>query len=90
MSMRIVLIGVVAALAVAAVSMEPADAKRRGGPPPGPPPWCNQGNSVNGGMMECSYYTLQQCLVSARGVGGGCVTNPWYEWQERYRQGWRY
>ncbi len=85
--MRFVLIGLVAVVAATALSTEAGAAKRR----VGPPEWCNQGNSVNGGIMECSYHTLQQCLLSARGVGGGCIPNPWYEWQERYqRHGWRY
>jgi len=83
--MRIVLIGLVAVL-VAVVGAEPASAgKRRVVGPPGPPPYCNQGNSVNGGIMDCSYYTMQQCLISARGVGGTCGPNPWYEWQALYR-----
>jgi hypothetical protein len=82
--MRIVLIGIVAAVVAVAMSAESASAgKRRVA---GPPEWCNQGNSVNGGIMECSYHTLQQCLVSARGVGGGCIPNPWYEWQALYRR----
>jgi hypothetical protein len=59
----------------------------------GPPPWCNQGNSLTGGVMECSYFTLEQCLVTARGVGGTCITNPAYEWARYYSahpNGWRY
>jgi len=89
--MRMVLIGLVAVL-VAAVGAEPASAaKRRYAHPPGPPGWCNTGNGTTGGVMDCSYYTMQQCLISARGVGGGCSPNPWYEWQALYRrQGARY
>ena len=44
------------------------------------------GNDITGGMMECSYHTLQQCLVTARGVGGTCIPNPYYEWA-RYNRG---
>jgi uncharacterized protein DUF3551 len=86
-SMRMVLIGLVAVLIAAAVGAEPASAaKRRYAPPPGPPPVCNQGNSVTGGVPDCSYYTMQQCLISARGVGGTCGPNPWYQWQALYRR----
>ena len=86
--MRILLIGVVAVVAAAAADVEPADAKRRSGPPP----WCNQGNYMTGGVRECSYYTLEQCLASQSGVGGTCIPNPVYEWADRYRRphGWRY
>lgn len=92
--MRIVVIGLVAAVATATAAAaadvgRPGLHHRRGGPPE----WCNQGNEMTGGIMECSYRTLQQCLVSARGVGGTCTPNPAYEWARYYRQrpyGWRY
>ena len=92
--MRIMALGVVAVLATASAAAA-ADVGRAG---PhhrraGPPEWCNGGNETTGGMMECRYYTLQQCLVSARGVGGGCIPNPYYEWAQYGRQrpyGWRY
>ena len=92
--MRALTIGVVALVvgasaAPAADSGRPYPNHRRGGPPE----WCNQGNETTGGMMECKYYTMQQCLISARGVGGTCIPNPYYEWAQYYRQrpyGWRY
>jgi hypothetical protein len=71
-----------ATVAVAADSGRPGPHHQRRA---GPPEWCNQGNDVTGGMMECSYHTLQQCLVSARGVGGTCIPNPYYEWARYYR-----
>jgi hypothetical protein len=93
-SMRTVTTGLVA-LVLGATAAMAADV---GGPYPhhrrgGPPEWCNQGNEVTGGMMECRYYTLQQCLISARGVGGTCIPNPYYEWAQYYRArpyGWHY
>ena len=92
--MRALTIGLVALVvgagsAMAADSGRPYPHHRRGGPPE----WCNQGNETTGGMMECKYYTMQQCLVSARGVGGTCIPNPYYGWVQYYRQrpyGWRY
>jgi Protein of unknown function (DUF3551) len=32
-----------------------------------------------GGMMQCSYYSLEQCMVYAHGVSNQCSLNPWYE-----------
>ncbi len=93
--MRVLAIGLAAVLvcataAAAADVGRPGPHHRRGGPPE----WCNQGNDMTGGVMECSYYTLQQCLVTARGVGGTCIPNPWYEWARYYRErpyhGWSY
>ena len=92
--MRIIVIGLVAVL-VSATAAAAADVGRSGGlyRPIGPPEWCNQGNYMTGGVMECSYHTLQQCLASQSGVGGTCIPNPWYEWARYYQQrplGWRY
>jgi hypothetical protein len=86
-SMRSMVVSLVAVLATATVAVA-ADSGRPGPRhqrPAGPPEWCNQGNEVTGGMMECSYHTLQQCLISARGVGGTCIPNPYYEWARYYR-----
>jgi hypothetical protein len=94
--MRIMVLGLVAvmlqATAAAAADGGPRDGRyyrdHRGGLPDhrrhdrlgGWPTWCNQGNSMTGGVMDCSYYSLQQCLASASGVGGTCITNPAFEW----------
>jgi hypothetical protein len=32
-----------------------------------------------GGMMQCSYQSLEQCMVYAHGVSNQCSLNPWYE-----------
>jgi len=93
--MRILVIGLVAVI-VSATAAAAADVARPGGHyyrRGGPPAWCNQGNDMTGGVTECSYYTLQQCLVTARGVGGTCIPNPAFEWARYYqgrRHGWRY
>jgi hypothetical protein len=38
-------------------------------------PWCAfQGG--RGGDYDCSYYTFEQCMATARGLGGSCAQNP--------------
>ena len=38
-------------------------------------PWCaSQGG--RGGGFDCSYYTFEQCMATARGLGGSCAQNP--------------
>lgn len=32
-----------------------------------------------GGMMQCSYRSLDECMFFARGVSNQCSLNPWYE-----------
>jgi Protein of unknown function (DUF3551) len=32
-----------------------------------------------GGMMQCSYRSLDECMVYASGVSNQCSLNPWYE-----------
>jgi hypothetical protein len=36
-------------------------------------PWC-QGRFA--GMLDCSYYTFDQCLATTRGLGTHCYENP--------------
>ena len=97
--MRIVVLGLAAvmlqATVAAAADVGPRDGRYyrdyRGGPQDHRghlrrgnwPTWCNQGNAMTGGVMDCSYWSLQQCLASARGVGGTCGPNPAYEWAAR-------
>lgn len=39
--------------------------------------WCTDGGGVDeGSHLECSYYTFEQCLASARGRGQFCTENP--------------
>jgi Protein of unknown function (DUF3551) len=84
-SMRSMVLGLVAVLATATVVVAADSGRPHRQRVAGPPEWCNQGNEVTGGMMECSYHTLQQCLISVRGVGGTCIPNPYYEWARYYR-----
>ena len=38
-------------------------------------PWCaNLGGSF--GSYDCSYYTFEQCMATARGLGNSCAPNP--------------
>jgi uncharacterized protein DUF3551 len=39
-----------------------------------------------GGMMQCSYYSLEQCMEYASGVSNQCSLNPWYEGPPPARQ----
>jgi len=38
------------------------------------PPWC----AFEGGQFgfDCGYYTFEQCMETARGLGNYCVRNP--------------
>src|SRR5262249_41034414 len=37
-------------------------------------PWC--ANMGGGYGFDCSYYTFDQCMATARGVGNFCTPNP--------------
>ena len=41
-----------------------------------PPPWCAYEGGHDGGL-DCAYYTFEQCMATARGLGGRCQPNPW-------------
>jgi hypothetical protein len=43
------------------------------------------------GAMDCSYFTLRQCLEAVSATGGDCALNPFYYGQPapRYRRGSR-
>jgi hypothetical protein len=59
--------GLAALMAVA--SVEPAHAI-----PPQSAPWCaNMGGSWG---FDCSYFTFDQCMATARGLGNSCSPNP--------------
>jgi hypothetical protein len=46
--------------------------------------WCTDGGGVDeGAHLECSYYTLEQCMASARGRGQHCTENPDIAWRAR-------
>jgi hypothetical protein len=44
-----------------------------------PAPWCAYLGASDGGY-DCGYYTFDQCMATARGVGNYCVQNPWALW----------
>lgn len=41
------------------------------------PPWC----AYMGGQFgfDCGFYSFQQCMETARGLGNSCVPNPRYQ-----------
>ena len=41
-------------------------------------PFCIQ-NGEYPGWTGCMFNTMQACQASASGVGGECLTNPWYQ-----------
>ncbi len=67
----VLVLATTAALSVLAVS---AHAQ----PITGHAPWCVN-VPFHGGNRDCAYYTLEQCMESARGVSNQCERNPWYE-----------
>ena len=71
--MRKVLIGLAALSAATAANMGPSAAQSKG-----PKPWCIANGAFGAGSMDCTYWTLQQCLASASGAGGTCRENPAY------------
>jgi hypothetical protein len=38
-------------------------------------PWCANLGGRDGGW-DCGYYTFDQCMATARGLGGSCAQNP--------------
>jgi uncharacterized protein DUF3551 len=38
-------------------------------------PWCAYLGGF-GGNFDCSYYSVAQCMATARGLGGYCSPNP--------------
>jgi hypothetical protein len=38
-------------------------------------PWCANMGGRDGGW-DCGYYTFDQCMATARGLGGSCAPNP--------------
>jgi len=38
-------------------------------------PWCAYMGGRDGGY-DCGYYTFEQCMATARGLGGSCAPNP--------------
>jgi len=83
--MRIVLISF-AVLTVMSATTEMAEAQSP------PKPWCLQAGrgGPGGGLLDCTYYTLQQCLGAVGGGTDGCTQNPALAWDriegKRYAQ----
>ena len=49
-----------------------------------PRPYCMQGGrGTTGGMLDCSYYTMEQCLRTLVGGEGICSVNPALGWRAR-------
>lgn len=63
--------GVVVAAATAGVTQSSA----------APRPFCLDAERTH--LKDCSYHTFQQCLETARGLGGICYENPDILWQQR-------
>jgi len=42
-------------------------------------PWCAQYAGEDGGGRNCGFSTLQQCMATVSGIGGGCERNLFYE-----------
>lgn len=38
-------------------------------------PWCANMGGRDGGW-DCGYHTFEQCMATARGLGGSCAPNP--------------
>ena len=75
----IVWLGVFSALVV--MSSGAAKAQPAGNPLPwGPRAFCTEGGSdfTGHGMPNCTYYTWEQCIATARGNGQHCTANPFY------------
>jgi hypothetical protein len=67
----------IGAALVVLVSAAPASAGFLFDPARVDAPWC-LAHTDRSGIVECSFYTFQQCLETRSGVGGGCEPNPAY------------
>ena len=49
-------------------------------------PWC-AASGGRGSAWDCSYYSFEQCMATARGLSSNCAPNPRYiERQSRKRR----
>jgi hypothetical protein len=71
--MRQLLVGMTALVAITAAGVPEAAAAQR--------PYCLDADRTH--LKDCSYYTFQQCLETASGLGGICYYNPAILWAER-------
>jgi hypothetical protein len=52
-------------------------------------PWCAYLGG-HGSGFDCSYFTFEQCMATARGLGGFCSPNPRAVAPSRRQRGGRY
>jgi Protein of unknown function (DUF3551) len=72
--MRMISMGLAAITLLQLVGVEPASAEPR--------PWClvpGRGGP-GGGIPDCSYHSLQQCMASVGGGADRCSENPALAW----------
>ena len=41
-------------------------------------PWCAQYGGMDDGGRNCGFSTLEQCMATVSGIGGGCERNLFY------------
>ena len=70
--MRLALVGLVTIATTLTVGMQSGNAQEAD---PNVP-YCTRGGES--GMLNCSYFTWQQCIETARGLRRYCVSNPFY------------
>jgi hypothetical protein len=67
-----------AAMALALLSIMAVTVPSRAETTWGPRAFCTVGGEESGpALPNCYYYTLEQCLASARGNGQSCTANPY-------------
>jgi hypothetical protein len=77
--MRYALIGLGALLAAWTGAVQPSSAQyARPDMPWGPRAWCTQGPIGSFSFPQCSYYTYEQCRMTAFGTRAQCIANPYY------------
>jgi hypothetical protein len=41
-------------------------------------PWCfSDSGRDDSGAVTCTFYSFEQCMATARGIGGSCSPNPY-------------
>ncbi len=71
--MRQILFAIGAAVVLSPVGLQQALAAPR--------PYCLDADRTH--FKDCTFYTFQQCLATAYGLGGICYANPEILWQLR-------
>jgi hypothetical protein len=44
-------------------------------------PWCSLGGAKDSNALSCYYTSWEQCRATMSGIGGLCVTSPYYHAQ---------